>query len=224
VDLGHLELEQPPQEALVRAAHEDLRASDRTPDLKDERFDVLPDAVVLEGALLGRREDRLGVLADVQDDRARLDPVDGPGDELSLATRELIEDLVALDLPDPLEDDLLCGLGTDPAENVAIELLGLDQVAGLGARLELARFVDGDLGQLVLDLLDDETGAEHADAARLRIDAYVDVLVARDAPVGRLDAVLHRSDELLTRDLLLGVQLKEGANEVSTHDRLLLHP
>ena len=59
-----------------------------------------------------------------------------PGHELALAARELVEDLVALDLADALEDDLLGGLGADPAEDVAVELLGLDEVADLGARLD----------------------------------------------------------------------------------------
>ena len=74
VDLGNLELEQPAQEALVRAADEDLRPAHGAPDLEHERLDVLPDAVVLEGALLGRGEDRLDVLADVEDDRRAARP------------------------------------------------------------------------------------------------------------------------------------------------------
>ena len=134
VDLGDLELEQALEEALVRPADEDLRALGRAPDLEHERLDVLADPVVLEGALLGRGEDRLDVLADVEDDRPRLDPVDRAGHQLALAAGELVEDLVALDLADPLQDDLLGGLGTDPAEDVAVELLGLDEVADVGAR------------------------------------------------------------------------------------------
>ena len=101
----------------------------RAPDLEHEGLDVLADAVVLERGLLGRGQDRLDVLADVEDDRARLDPVDRAGDELALAAGELVEDHVALDLAEALEDDLLGGLGADPAEHVAVELLGLDEVA-----------------------------------------------------------------------------------------------
>jgi hypothetical protein len=221
VDLGHLELEQPAQEALVGPAHEDLRAADRSAHLEDEGLDVLADAVVLECRLLGGGEDRLHVLADVKDDRPRLDPVDGAGDQLTLAARELVEDLVALDLADALEHDLFGGLCADPAEDVAIELLGLDEVPDLGAGVVGLCLLHRHLGELVLDLVDDAPGTEHADLAGLGVDPDMDVLVARDAPVGRLDAVLDGTDQLLPGDLLLGVQLQEGTDEVSTHDDLL---
>ena len=158
VDLGHLELEQAAQEALVGAADEDLRPAAGAADLEDERLDVLADAVVLERRLLGGGEDRLDVLADVEDDRPRLDPVDRAGDQLAFAVRELVEDLVALDLADALEDDLLGGLGADATEDVAVELLGLDEVAGLGVGLGPAGLVDGELGQRVLDLVDRRGG------------------------------------------------------------------
>ena len=85
----------------------------------------------------------------------------------------------------------------------------LDEVAGLRAGFELARIFDGDLGQLVFDLLDDQSRPEHADqpdSASMR--TWMSSSPA--TPVGRLDAVLHRPDELLTRDLLFGVQLKEA--------------
>ena len=143
-----------------------------------------------------------------------------PGDQLALAARELVEDLVALDLADPLQDDLLGRLGADPAEDVAVELLGLDHVADAGGRVEGLGLLDGHLGQLVLDLVDDATRPIDADLAGLGVDPDVDVLVAGDAPVGRLDAVLDRPDELLAGDLLLGIELEEGTDEVSTHDGL----
>ena len=92
---------------------------------------------------------------------------------------------------------------------------------GLASASNALRVLDGDLGQLVLDLLDDETGAEDADATGVGVDPDVDVLVAGDAAIRRLDAVLDGPDQLLTGDLLLRVELEEGAHEVSTHDRLL---
>ena len=85
----------------------------------------------------------------------------------------------------------------------------------------LARLVDRDLGHLILDLVDDAASAIDADATGLGVDPDVDVLVAGDAAIGRLDAVLDGPDQLLTGDLLLRVELEEGAHEVSTHDRLL---
>ena len=82
------------------------------------------------------------------------------------------------------------------------------------------RLVDRHLGELVLDLADHAARAEDADLARLGIDPDVDVLVTGHPSVGRLDAVLDGSDELLTGDLLLGIELEEGTDEVSTHDDL----
>jgi N utilization substance protein A len=91
---------------------------------------------MLKGRLLGRREDRLHALADVEDDRPRLDPVDGAGDQLPLPARKLVEDDVALGLAQALQHDLLGRLGADAAEDVAVELLGLDEVAELGVRID----------------------------------------------------------------------------------------
>jgi len=83
-----------------------------------------------------------------------------------------------------------------------------------------ARILEGELGQLVLDLVDRDARPKDPDPAGLGIDPDMDVLVARDPSIGGLDAVLDGSDELLTRDLLLGVELEEGTDEVSTHDGL----
>ena len=135
---------------------------------------------MLERGLLGGGEDGLHVLADVQDDRPRLDPVDGAGDHLALAARELVEDHVAFGLAKALEDDLLGGLGADPAEDVAIKLFGLDEVADLGARLVGLRLLDRHLGEFVLDLADHAARAVHPDLAGLGVDPDLDVLVAGD--------------------------------------------
>ena len=129
VDLGDLELEQALEEVLVRPADEDLRTLGRAADLEHERLDVLADAVVLEHRLLGRGKDGLDVLPTSRMIAARLDAVDRARDELAFAAGELVEDLLALDLADALEHDLLGGLGADAAEDVAVELLGLDEVA-----------------------------------------------------------------------------------------------
>ena len=136
--------------------------------------------------------------------------------------RELVEDLVALDLADALEDDLLGGLGADAAEDVAVELLGLDQVADLGVGLDALT-----ASSTVISVSSSSISSTTRRARKTRmrpdlgVDPDVDVLVAGHAPIRRLDAVLDGPDQLLTRDLLLRVELEEGADEVSTHDRLL---
>ena len=85
-------------------------------------------------------QDRLDALADVEDDRRAARP-GSTVPVMSSPSRlgELVEDLVALDLADALEDDLLGRLGADPAELLAVEHLELDDVAGLGVGLGLAQ-------------------------------------------------------------------------------------
>ena len=218
VDLRDLELEQPLEEALVRPRHEDLRTLRGATDLEHVGLDVLADPVVLDGRLLGRGEDRLDVLADVEDDRPRLDAVDRARDELALAVGELVEDDVPLGLAEALQDHLLGGLRADPAEDVPVELLDLDEVADGRVRLVCARLLDGELGQRVLDHRHNRPGPKDPDLAGLGIDPDVDVLIARDPPVGGLDGLLDGPDELLAGNLLFGVQLEEGTDEISTHD------
>src|SRR5262245_16110294 len=191
MDLRDLQLEEATQEALMRPADEDLRAPRGTPDLEHVRLHRLADAVVLERALLAGGEDRLDPLADVEDDRARLDPAHGSGQQVAFAARELVEDLVALHFADALQDDLLRGLRADAAEVLTVELLGLDQVAGLRVRLDLARLVEAELRELVLDLGHGVARPEHADGTALGIDLDVDVLLARDAAICSLDALLQ---------------------------------
>ena len=81
----------------------------------------------------------------------------------------------------------------------------------------LTRLLETELDERILDFLDCGPGAEDADLAGLGIDPDVDVLVAGDPAVGGLDAVLHRMDQLLSRNLLLGVELEEGTDEIATH-------
>ena len=216
VDLRNLEFEEAAQEALVGPADVDLRSLGAAADLQHEGLHVLADAVVLERRLLGRGQDGLG-LAHVQDDGPRLDARDRAGDQLALTAGVLVEDDVALGLVQALQHDLLGGLGVDAAEGLLVELLGLDEIADHGAGLVRLGLGNGHLGRRVLDLLDDQPGAEDAHLAGFGVDADVDVLVAGRAAVGRLDRLLDGPDELLARDALLSVQLQEGADEISTH-------
>ena len=75
--------------------------------------------------------------------------------KLALAARELVEDLVALDLADALEDDLLGRLGADAAVLLAVEHLELDARRRPAPRSWRAGLLDGHLDHRVLDLVDD---------------------------------------------------------------------
>ena len=72
-------------------------------------------------------------LAQVDGDRAALEPLDGPGDEVAALVLEFVEEAVALGLANLLDDDLLGGLRGDPAEFGGVHL---DAVLG---RVDLAR-------------------------------------------------------------------------------------
>ena len=172
---------------------------------------------MLDRGLLGRGEDRLDALADVEDDRPRLDPVHLAGDHLALAAGELVEDHVALGLAQALQDDLLGRLGVDAPEVARIELLDLDEIAHVGIGLVGLRLIERELGERILDLLDHRAGAVGADLAGVGVDLDVDVLdPVRPAP-GGLDRLFDGPDQLLFGDLLLGVELQEGADEIATH-------
>ena len=62
-----------------------------------------------------------------------------------------------------------------------------------------------------------DAGAVDPDRAGVRIDVDMDVLFIGDAPVGGRDRLFDGADKLLARDLLLGVQLEQGADEIPTH-------
>ena len=87
-------------------------------------------------------------------------PGDQRGDELLVAALELLHLLAPLGFPDPLPDDMLCGLGGDAAELLGFELdvhdvpnLGVFDIAGSFLRQHLLvgilhlvhdRFAQGD--------------------------------------------------------------------------------
>ena len=87
----------------------------------------------------------------------------------------------------------------------------------LASSLRLAGLVDRDLDHRVLDLVDDVAPAIDVDPAAVRLDADEDVLLAGDAAIGGLDAFLERPDERLAGNLLLGVELEQRTDEVTTH-------
>ena len=216
MDLGYFEFEQAPQKTLVGAADVDLRSLGAAPDLEHVGLDVLPDAVVLQRRLLCRGQNGLG-LADIEDHGPRLDTGDRAGDQFPFTAGVLVENDVPLCLVKPLQDYLLGCLSVDPAEGLLVELLGLHEIADFGVGLDGLRLRDGQLRGRILDLIDDKPRSEDANLAGLGIDTDVDVFIARGSAVRGLDRLLDGPNQLLPRYALLGVQLQEGADEISTH-------
>ncbi len=201
----------------MRAAHIDERAFGRTAHLEHVGLDVLADAVVLAGRLVGGGQDRLRP-AHVQDHAARFHTAHGAGDDLGLALRVLAEHLLALDLAQPLAYQLGGQLRMDAAEAGAVQLADLDQLTHLRVGLVRLGVVHGELDGRILDFVDHVHRAVCAEASAVRVDIDEHVLVAGSCPpVGRLDGLGKGGHQLLARDVLFGIQLQERADEVTVH-------
>src|SRR5258705_401579 len=206
VDLGHLHLEELDEQGRIRAADHDLRALGRLQDLDDGHAHAVARLVGLGPALLLAREQRLRA-PDVDHEVAHLLALDDAVDHLAHAAGVLGEDVVALRLPDLLEDDLLRGLGRDAAEDVG-RLRKLDLLADLGLGDELLRLFEADLGLRDLHRLHDLPDGEVA--------ASLPRLVARDFHQTPHEAAVVRL--ALERPVQTGRRDLEGVGAV---DRVL---
>ncbi len=114
-DFRNLELEQPPHKVGVRPAQDDLHPLTDLANVENDRPDALVGVIALARYLLASRQDRVG-LAQVDDDRATLEPLDRARDQVGPLILEFVEKTVALGLADLLDDDLLGRLRGDPAQ------------------------------------------------------------------------------------------------------------
>jgi len=97
------------------AAEDDLDPGPHLPDVQHQHPDPVARLIHLTRNLLAARENPLG-LPQVDDQTAPLEPLDRPGDELSLATLVFLEDDVPLGFTDLLDHHLLGGLCRDPSQ------------------------------------------------------------------------------------------------------------
>ena len=176
-DLGHLELEQLLDEVGVRARADDLRPPRRAADLHDVGLHPGAVVVALPRHLLRLRQERLDALAEVEQHVARVGLLDDRRDDVALPARILAVGDLALRLPDPLQDDLLGGLGGDAAE------VGRRLLPPLLDQLELAGLL------VLLHLL-----GEHGDVAALAVD-----LDPRVVPRSNGRTLVGGSERLLER-------------------------
>lgn len=125
-------------------------------------------------------QQRLGVVAEIDDDVVAGDLLHGTGNDLADLLAVGIDHLGALGLADLLHDDLLGSLRSDAAELDGFDLF-FDDLADLRARLLLLDVLDGDLGGGVLVVLvgDDVPTTESLVAAVMTIDldAQVDLVL-----------------------------------------------
>src|SRR6267143_184966 len=114
----------------------------------------------------------------VDDDVAALEAQRDSRDDLPLAVLVVIEDVLALGIPGALDDHLLGGLGSDPAESLPVGLEPQD--------VAVALVLDSGL-LLILGPVED---LEQELVADFRLDPLLARLLQRDL-VHRLDRILH---------------------------------
>ena len=143
VDLRHFLGEQLGHELGMGARQEDLRAALLAAHVVDVGADAVAVAEVLARDHLVAADDALAA-AEIDDDVAVFDALDGAVDDLADAVLVFVVLALALGLAHLLHDDLLGGLGGDAAEIERRQGLG-DEVADLAAGFAPARLVERDL-------------------------------------------------------------------------------
>ena len=130
----------------------------------------------------------------------------------------LLEDDVALRLPETLDDHLLGRLRRDASRAVG-KCPGRDVVAKIGDGADLLGVGQSHFRQRVFNLLDDGLYYGDVHVAGVRVELHGYVLTRRDAvaPVGRRERGLDcRKDDVL-RKITLGGKLREGDDKVALH-------
>ena len=142
---------------------------------------------------------------------AEFDALHDAGDDLADAVLELLILALALGVADLLEDDLLGGLGRDPAELDRRQRID-DEVADHRARLELLGVLEADLLEIVVNLIDHFDDAPQAKVAGGGVELGADVVFGAVAGAGgALDRVLHRLDhDALVDQLLASNRIGDG--------------
>ena len=165
VDLRHFLHEQLGHELRMRAAQEDLRAALLAAHVVDVGADAVAVAVHLARDQLVAADDGFAT-AEVDDDVAVFDALDGAVDDLADAVDVLVVHALALGIAHLLHDHLLGRLGGDAAELDRRQRLG-DEVAELGGVVLALGVLELDLAAGLLDGLDDLEQAPQAQLAGL---------------------------------------------------------
>ena len=211
-----LELEQAPDQRLVRARYEHLRPAAALAFLEQEDLQVLADADLLIGDLFLRRQHALG-LAQLEVDGVTVgalgNALDDPAQHLPLVLEDVLEHLVLLGIAQTLEDHFLADLGGQPRKVFGWQW-DVDQVANRGGA-EFRGLFETDLRGGVRHGFDHPAPAEDGDLGSIRVNVDPDALGRIEgAPVGGGQGRFHQAQQRLLGNALLFLDLIECLDEI----------
>ena len=160
-------------------------------------------------------------LADVEDHIRTFDPLHRGIDDLAHAPDVLVVNRVALGFPHLLKDDLLGQLRRNASQNAFGLLVDLQLAAQLDVGIDLARVVQRDLQDGILDLLrslDNRLHRESADLAGFLVQFGAQVflrlvILAR----GDNNGIFHRADDNLRINAFFPAQRVDRVVELTCH-------
>ena len=225
MDLRHLELEQALDQTRMGAGNDDLHAARAAANLDEVNLDVLTLDERLAADLLRSRKDGLALLAagnnvQISAAAARVDAGDRSVQDLVLLALELGDDHATLRLADALNDDLLCGLGSDAAERLGRDV-DVDDVADLRIYLVVSSLLEGDLLVGLIKVLGADDRLAHVHADGLFLAVRLDVNVVSHAVVIALvsgdECLTYAIEHVVHRDALLFFELFQGVKKFCVH-------
>ena len=225
MDLRYLELEQALDQTRMGAGNDDLHAAGAAADLDEVNLYVLTLDERFAADLLRSRKDSLALLAagnnvQISAAAARVDAGDRSVQDLVLLALELGDDHATLRLADALNDDLLCGLGSDAAERLGRDV-DVDDVADLRIYLVVGSLLEGDLLVGLIKILgaDDRLAHVHTDglflAVRLNVNVVGHAVVV--ALVSGDECLTYAVEHVVHRDALLFFELFQGVKKFCVH-------
>ena len=140
-----------------------------------------------------------------------------------LARQKIAQNLLALGVPDLLQDHLLRSLRADPSHLHALDGF-LDVFADLDVRIDLHRLVQlvFPRGHLDIGIVDDQPAPEKRKLTCDGIDGRPDINVLIEALLGRrCQRQLKRADDDVLVNVLLARQRIDQQQQFSTHIGLL---
>ena len=196
--LRDLHLEQLTHQVRMGPTHRDRRALQPPGHRRDVDADASAVRVLLtRNLLLGRQNGLHGAQVDMHHPRVRT-LLDDTSDDVPFTSLELAQDAVIVDATQPLHDDLLRGVGRDPAELPRVD----DSLANDGAILV-------------------ELGFENRDLPGLPVQLHASVLrITRVLLVCREHRLFNNLGELFQRDALVALQEAQDTH-INLHDASL---